>query len=29
MRRLLAAAKGRWFAGKYTASYLGFFLAFG
>ena len=29
MRFLLAATKGRWFAGKYTASYLGFFLAFG
>jgi membrane protein involved in D-alanine export len=29
MRFMLAAAKGRWFAGKYTASYLGFFLAFG
>ena len=26
---MLAAAKGRWFAGKYTASYLGFFLTFG
>ena len=29
MRFMLAAAKGRWFAGKYTASYLGFFLTFG
>jgi membrane protein involved in D-alanine export len=29
MRFLLAAAKGRWFTGKYTASYLGFFLTFG
>jgi membrane protein involved in D-alanine export len=29
MRFLLAAAKGRWFGGKYTASYLGFFLTFG
>jgi hypothetical protein len=26
---MLAAAKGRWFAGKYTASYLGFSLTFG
>ena len=29
MRFMLAAAKGRWFAGKYTASYLAFFLTFG
>jgi membrane protein involved in D-alanine export len=29
MRFMLAAAKGRWFKGKYTASYLGFFLGFG
>ena len=29
MRFMLAAAKGRWFTGKYTASYLGFFLTFG
>ena len=29
MRFLLAAVKGRWFTGKYTASYLGFFLTFG
>jgi membrane protein involved in D-alanine export len=29
MRFLLAAAKGRWFTGKYTASYIGFFLTFG
>ncbi len=29
MRFLLAATKGRWFAGKHTASYLGSFLAFG
>jgi membrane protein involved in D-alanine export len=29
MRFMLAAAAGRWFAGKYTASYLGFFLTFG
>ncbi len=29
MRFMLAAAKGHWFAGKYTASYLGFFLTFG
>ncbi len=29
MRFMLAAGKGRWFAGKYTASYLGFFLTFG
>lgn len=29
MRFLLAATKGRWFASKHTASYLGFFLAFG
>jgi membrane protein involved in D-alanine export len=29
MRFMLAAAKGRWFSGKYTASYLGFFLTFG
>ncbi len=29
MRFMLAAAKGRWFKCKYTASYLGSFLAFG
>jgi membrane protein involved in D-alanine export len=29
MRFMLAAAKGRWFTGKYTASYLGLFLTFG
>ena len=29
MRFLLTATKGRWFAGKHTASYLGFFLSFG
>ena len=29
MRFMLAATKGRWFTGKYTASYLGFFLTFG
>jgi membrane protein involved in D-alanine export len=29
MRFLLAATKGRWFASKHTASYLGSFLAFG
>jgi membrane protein involved in D-alanine export len=29
MRFMLAAVKGRWFTGKYTASYLGFFLTFG
>ena len=29
MRFMLAAAKGRWFTGKYTASYLGYFLTFG
>jgi membrane protein involved in D-alanine export len=29
MRFLLAAGKGRWFAGKFTASYLGLFLTFG
>jgi membrane protein involved in D-alanine export len=29
MRFMLAAAKGRWFTGKYTASYLAFFLTFG
>jgi membrane protein involved in D-alanine export len=29
MRFVLAATKGRWFKGKYTASYLAFFLAFG
>ncbi len=29
MRFMLAAAKGRWFKGKYTASYLGYFLTFG
>src|SRR5262249_9229998 len=29
MRFMLAATKGRWFASKYTASYLGFFLSFG
>ena len=29
MRFLLAATKGRWFTGKYTAAYLGFFLTFG
>ena len=29
MRFMLAAAKGRWFAGKYTSSYIGFFLTFG
>jgi membrane protein involved in D-alanine export len=28
MRFMLAAAKGRWFSGQYTASYLGFFLTF-
>ena len=29
MRFVLAATKGRWFTGKHTASYLGFFLTFG
>ncbi len=29
MRFLLAATKGKWFKGKHTASYLGFFLSFG
>jgi len=29
MRFLLAAAKGKWFAGKHTASWLGLFLTFG
>ena len=29
MRFVLAATKGRWFTGKYTASYLGLFLTFG
>jgi membrane protein involved in D-alanine export len=29
MRFLLAASKGKWFAGKHTASYLGLFLTFG
>lgn len=29
MRFVMAALKGRWFASKYVASYLGFFLAFG
>jgi membrane protein involved in D-alanine export len=29
MRFQLAAAKGKWFKGKYTASYLGLFLTFG
>jgi membrane protein involved in D-alanine export len=29
MRFMLAAAKGRWFTGKHTASYLGLFLSFG
>jgi len=29
MRFMLAAAKGHWFTGKYTASYLGYFLTFG
>ena len=29
MRFMLAATKGRWFTGKYTASYLGYFLTFG
>ncbi|MDB6155068.1 MAG: Membrane bound O-acyl transferase family protein, partial [Chthoniobacteraceae bacterium] len=29
MRFLLAAAKGKWFKGKHTASYLGLFLTFG
>ena len=29
MRFMLAATKGRWFTGKYTASYLGLFLTFG
>jgi membrane protein involved in D-alanine export len=29
MRFMLAATKGRWFASKYTASYLGLFLSFG
>jgi membrane protein involved in D-alanine export len=28
MRFVMAATKGRWFKGRYTASYLGFFLAF-
>ncbi len=29
MRFLLTAAKGKWFKGKYTASYIGLFLTFG
>jgi membrane protein involved in D-alanine export len=29
MRFTLAATKGRWFSGKYSASYVGFFLTFG
>jgi membrane protein involved in D-alanine export len=29
MRFLLAAAKGKWFKGKHTASYIGLFLTFG
>jgi membrane protein involved in D-alanine export len=29
MRFLLAAAKGKWFRGKHTASHLGLFLTFG
>ncbi len=29
MRFMLAASKGGWFTGQYTASYLGFFLTFG
>jgi membrane protein involved in D-alanine export len=29
MRFVMAATRGRWFKGRYTASYLGFFLAFG
>jgi membrane protein involved in D-alanine export len=29
MRFLLAASKGKWFAGKHTASYVGLFLTFG
>jgi membrane protein involved in D-alanine export len=29
MRFMLAATKGRWFTGKYTAAYLGLFLTFG
>ncbi len=29
MRFLIAAGKGKWFAGKYTANYLGLFLTFG
>jgi membrane protein involved in D-alanine export len=29
MRFILVATKGRWFTGKHTASYLGFFLTFG
>ena len=29
LRFNIAAAKGKWFSGKYTASYLGFFLTFG
>ena len=29
MRFMLAATKGRWFTGKYTASYFGLFLTFG
>lgn len=29
MRFMLAATKGRWFTGKYTASYIGLFLTFG
>ncbi len=29
MRFLMAAGKGKWFKGKHTASYLGFFLTFG
>ena len=29
MRFMLAATKGRWFTGKYTASYFGFILTFG
>jgi membrane protein involved in D-alanine export len=29
MRFVLAAGKGKWFRGRYTSSYIGFFLAFG
>jgi len=29
MRFVMAATKGKWFTGKYTAGYLGFFLSFG